>query len=82
MTDDQLQPLPIIAPGLYEHYKGGRYKVIEVARHSETLEPMVVYRALYGAFELWVRPASLFIELITIDGVQRPRFKACQAEGN
>jgi hypothetical protein len=81
MTDDDLTPLPVIQPGLYEHYKGGRYKVIDVARHSETLEPMVVYRALYGEFGLWVRPASMFVEQVTIDGVPRPRFKVCETEG-
>ena len=59
----------------YRHYKGGQYEVIGTARHSETLEPMTVYRALYGAHGLWVRPAAMFSETIEMDGVVRPRFE-------
>lgn len=62
-------------PGIYEHYKGNRYEVIGVAKHSESLEDFVVYRALYGDHGLWVRPADMFAEDIVIDGVQRPRFQ-------
>lgn len=66
-----------IRPGtLYEHYKGQRYKVIQVARHTETLEEVVVYQALYGAHEYWVRPLEMFLEAIDIDGKLLPRFKA------
>lgn len=66
--------------GIYEHYKKKRYEVIGVARHSETLEEMVVYRALYDSEEfgdraLWVRPKEMFLEEIEIDGVRRPRFE-------
>lgn len=64
-------------PGLYRHYKGNLYEVVGTARHSETLEPMTVYRALYGEHGLWVRPAAMFAEQVTIDGVLRPRFEKC-----
>lgn len=71
-----LAPLPGIALGRYRHYKGGEYEVIGVARHSETLEPMVVYRPLYNDTGLWVRPYGMFVERIEIDGVLRQRFEA------
>jgi hypothetical protein len=77
MSNPDLEPLPLIAPGLYQHYKGGRYKVIDVARHSETLEPMVVYRALYGEFGLWVRPAGMFFETVIVEGKAQQRFTPC-----
>lgn len=60
----------------YEHYKGHRYKILAVARHSETLEEMVVYQALDGARPVWVRPLAMFLENVTIDGQEKPRFKA------
>ena len=63
-----------ILPGLYRHFKGGLYRVEGVARHSETLEEMVVYRALYGEGGLWVRPASMWNETVTHEGVFQPRF--------
>jgi hypothetical protein len=69
-----LPTLPNIVPGEYEHYKGNHYHVLSVARHSETLEPMVVYQALYGEHGIWVRPAAMFTEQVTIDGTSRPRF--------
>lgn len=69
-----LAELPIA--GIYQHYKGQRYQLIECARHSETEEWLVVYRCLYGDFSLWVRPLSLFCEPITWpDGQTRPRFQ-------
>ncbi len=74
MTDDDLPPLIETPPGLYRHHKGGEYEVIGTARHSETLEPMTLYRALYGQRGLWVRPAAMFNETVAIDGVARPRF--------
>lgn len=74
MTDDDLPPLIAIPPGRYRHYKGGEYEVIDTVRHSETLEPMTLYRALYGQQGLWVRPAAMFGETVHIDGVERPRF--------
>ena len=61
--------------GRYKHYKGNEYEVIGEARHSETLEPMVVYRALYGDHGLWVRPLAMFVENVVIDGVTKPRFE-------
>jgi hypothetical protein len=60
--------------GIYKHYKGNLYKVIGVAKHSETLEELVVYEALYGERGLWVRPKAMFLETVEIDGAQVPRF--------
>lgn len=60
--------------GLYRHYKGLMYEVLGTARHSESLEPMTLYRALYGERGLWVRPAAMFTEDVTIDGLRQPRF--------
>lgn len=65
----------ITADSLYEHYKGLRYRIIGVARHSETLEELVVYQSLYGEGNLWVRPLAMFLEHIVINGSSRPRFK-------
>lgn len=70
----ELPPLPSLALGRYRHYKGGDYEVLGVARHSETLEPMVVYRPLYNASGLWVRPYAMFVGEVEVDGVPRPRF--------
>ena len=64
-----------ITPGKYQHYKGKFYEVIGVARNSETLEEMVVYRALYGDNELWVRPKKMFLENVEVGGKNIPRFK-------
>jgi hypothetical protein len=75
MNDNDLPSLNPTRPGLYRHYKGGLYEVIDTARHSETLEPMTVYRALYGERGLWVRPASMFAETVEVEGVVRPRFE-------
>jgi len=75
MLDSDLPPLIPTARGRYRHYKGGLYKVIDTVRHSETLEPMTLYRALYGEHGLWVRPAAMFNEAVEIDGVQQPRFR-------
>lgn len=66
--------------GLYKHYKGREYEVIGIARHSETLEEMVVYKALYhsadfGEGALWVRPLSMFEELVELNGSLKPRFE-------
>ncbi len=63
-----------IALGKYRHFKGNEYEVIGIARHSETLEPMVVYRQLYGEHGLWVRPASMWNETVVRDGVTYRRF--------
>lgn len=61
--------------GKYRHFKGKEYEVIGIARHSETLEPMVVYRALYGEHGLWVRPAAMWTEQVERDGYSGPRFQ-------
>jgi hypothetical protein len=61
--------------GIYEHFKGNHYKVLGIAKHSETLESMVVYQALYGEQGIWVRPAHMFLEEIERDGRKLPRFK-------
>ena len=74
MTDKNLPPLTPTPPGLYRHYKGNLYEVLDTVRHSETLEPMTLYRALYGERGLWVRPAAMFAGNVTIDGVQQARF--------
>lgn len=63
-----------IKPGIYRHFKGNEYEVLYTAIHSETLEKMVVYRALYGEHEIWVRPASMWDEIIERDGVKYSRF--------
>ena len=60
--------------GRYRHFKGMEYEVIGMAKHSESLAPMVVYRALYGDGELWVRPAEMWQECVTRDGKTQPRF--------
>lgn len=61
--------------GKYRHFKGNEYELIDIALHFETMEPMVVYRALYGENGLWVRPASMWNEFIDRDGYQGPRFQ-------
>jgi hypothetical protein len=74
MFEEKLPPLTETRPGLYRHYKNLMYEVIGTARHSETLEPMTIYRALYGERGLWVRPAAMFSEEVVVDGVRQPRF--------
>jgi hypothetical protein len=72
---NNLPPLPAEPrPGLYRHYKGNDYRVIGLARHSETEEVFVVYQALYGERGLWVRPAAMFVETIEANGARGPRF--------
>ena len=75
-SSESLPPLPAEPrPGRYRHYKGGEYRVLQLARHSETLEPVVVYQALYGDGGLWVRPQPMFVETIALaDGRRAPRF--------
>jgi hypothetical protein len=72
---ENLPPIIITKLGFYRHYKGGEYEVIGTVRHSEDLQPMTLYRALYGERGLWVRPAAMFNETVVIDGVTQPRFK-------
>lgn len=64
----------VIRPGIYQHFKGNQYQVVDIARHSENLEEVVVYKALYGDFGLWVRPLAMFAETIERDGKQIARF--------
>ena len=64
-----------IKPGKYRHFKGNFYEVIGIARHSETMEEVVVYRALYGEQGLWVRPAAMWEETVDRDGYHGPRFQ-------
>ena len=63
-----------IKPGRYRHFKGGEYEVLGLATHSETEEPMVVYRPLYGERGLWVRPAAMWNETVERDGKTYQRF--------
>ncbi|AZD47427.1 hypothetical protein C4K20_2002 [Pseudomonas chlororaphis subsp. aurantiaca] len=69
-----------LQPGLYQHYKGPQYRVFSVARHSETEEEVVFYQALYGDYGFWVRPLSMFLESVEVDGEQVPRFALVQVE--
>lgn len=64
-----------IQKGRYRHFKGGEYEVLCMARHSETGEEMVVYRALYGAGDVWVRPAAMWDEHVVHGGKEQPRFR-------
>ena len=64
-----------LKPGKYRHFKGNEYELIGVARHSETLEPMVIYRALYGDGGLWVRPAAMWKEWVDREDYHGPRFQ-------
>ena len=78
LPEDDLPALITTPPGRYRHYKGNLYDVVGTVRHSETLEPMALYRALYGEHGLWVRPAAMFNEMVDIAGpggtVRQPRF--------
>ena len=79
MSDTDLPPLPTLALGRYRHYKGGEYEVLGVARHSETLEPLVVYRPLYNDSGWWVRPYGMFTGTLRVDGIERQRFERVSA---
>lgn len=70
-----LPPLPVIQTGLYRHYKNLPYEVIGVVRHSETCEPLVLYRPLYGEGAMWVRPFAMFVEDVDLGGQRVPRFR-------
>ena len=73
--------MPVV-PGVYRHYKGQPYRVLGTARHSETMEWLVVYQALYGEHGLWVRPAALFVETVGLHGTPTARFALEQAEAD
>jgi len=75
-----LPELPTLPGGTYRHYKGGTYEVIGVARHSETLAPMVVYRPLYNQTGMWVRPYAMFVEQVEHAGQLQPRFAPLNAD--
>lgn len=68
MTESELQP------GIYQHFKGARYEVVGVGRHSETEEQLVFYRKLYDDYSFWVRPLAMFVEHVERDGYSGPRF--------
>jgi len=76
-VDSQTQAFPI--PGRYRHYKGAEYQVLGHATHSETEETLVLYRALYGEHGLWVRPETLFLEPVSVNGAPAPRFELIEA---
>jgi hypothetical protein len=80
-VSDALPPLPPARPGRYRHYKGGEYELVAVARHSESHEPLVVYRPLYGEGGWWVRPHAMFFEQVEVDGRSQPRFAFIAAPG-
>jgi hypothetical protein len=75
-----LAPLPPLTPGRYRHFKGGNYQVLGVVRHSETLEPLVLYRPLDADLGVWVRPYEMFSAQVEVDGVLRPRFALVSAD--
>ena len=68
-----------VSQGIYRHYKGSLYQVLHTAQHSETEESLVVYRCLYGDYDVWVRPLTMFIGTVTVDGKQVPRFELIEA---
>ena len=75
MVSAELPDLPKLEKGEYQHYKGNRYEVLGVAHHTETLEPIVVYKPLYNTkAELFVRPYNMFVENVIVDGIEIPRF--------
>lgn len=67
-----------LKPGKYRHFKGNEYELLGTAKHSETLEPMVIYRALYGDGGLWVRPAAMWTEAVHREDYQGPRFQCIE----
>jgi len=69
-----------IQTGIYQHYKGSKYEVLGQAMHSETEEEMVVYRALYGDYGLWLRPLSMFQECVMVEGESKARFQLVEAQ--
>jgi hypothetical protein len=82
MPDRETKPDPEIQPGIYRHYKGNLYQVISSVRHSETREVLTLYRALYGAHGLWVRPSAMFSETVIVDGTPVSRFVQIEAESS
>ena len=74
MQEETLPPLIVTRPGYYRHYKNLLYQVLGTVRHSESLEPMTLYKAPYGEQGMWVRPAAMFNETVEVNGVLQPRF--------
>ena len=71
----------ILVGGIYRHYKGNLYKVLHLARHTETEETLVVYQALYGEYGIWARPLEMFLETVTLpDGSVVPRFRPIEEQ--
>lgn len=68
-----------LQPGIYQHYKGAHYRVLGLARHSESEEWLVVYQALYGERGMWVRPLAMFCEMVEVEGGSCPRFALIEA---
>ena len=64
-----------VQKGIYRHFKGNNYQVIDIARHSENQQYQVLYRALYGDFGLWARPLEMFVDEVEVEGQKRPRFE-------
>lgn len=75
LPDFLVRAKSIAVGSIYEHYKGHRYKIFALARHSETLEELVVYQALYNGSDIWVRPLCMFLENVMVNGQSLPRFK-------
>ena len=73
---------PELTPGIYRHYKGNDYQVLDLVRHSETEEWLVLYKTLYGDYSLWVRPLAMFTENVEAGGSRVPRFRLLQATEN
>lgn len=78
--DINMQVQSLVPGSVYEHYKGMRYKILGIGHHSESEEEMVIYQALYGPGEIWVRPLSMFLENVTIKGETKPRFRKVAME--
>jgi len=80
-----MPPNSKVVPGIYRHYKGQDYEVLDVATHTETDEDFVVYRALYGEYRLWIRPLAMFVESVAVEREAIPRFSLIRrfgSEGN
>lgn len=75
MSLADIKEISMVVNGKYQHFKGNYYEVIGIAKHSETLEEMVVYRALYGEHGLWIRPLKMFEENVSVNGILVPRFR-------
>ncbi|WP_169393320.1 MULTISPECIES: DUF1653 domain-containing protein [Psychrobacter] len=74
-----MSEIKTVPQGIYRHYKGNLYQVLHTAQHSETEEALVIYRCLYGEFDVWARPLSMFTETVMVDGKEVPRFEMIKA---